>query len=185
VTSANEPIRLYHVRHDNFRGDTLYPLNQLANVAPDLYEAQRAKYRGREALCAQRVPVLDCLWNDVIHFSPVHPSRVREAMAAEGLGDHWRQKHWFVIDPVKLNFSAENTVIFLHRDLASETSVAGEDFEPYSIKRVRELTEVPQRTRDAYQAFRLHGTAAFLFSGVPHILHRGSIDVSHIDVIRA
>ena len=58
---------VYHIRSADFRGTTLYPLNRLRDRYPDVYEAQRAKYRGREWLLEARVPLLDVLWNDVIH----------------------------------------------------------------------------------------------------------------------
>jgi hypothetical protein len=36
-------------------GDVIYPLNQLARVAPEVYEFHRTKYRGREAVLDARI----------------------------------------------------------------------------------------------------------------------------------
>ncbi len=31
----------------------------------------------------QRIPILNCLWNDVLHFSPVHPAKIKQAMTSD------------------------------------------------------------------------------------------------------
>src|SRR5688500_14909709 len=105
---------LYHIKHQNFRGQTLYPLNRLKDFAPDLHDLQRAKYDGRENLMAERVPYLDCLWNDVLHLLPVHPAKVKEL--AESHGFRWRGAAWFELDPAELKFDSTNTAVFLHTD---------------------------------------------------------------------
>src|SRR3954469_11560600 len=100
-------MRLYHRRPADLRGTILYPLNQLAGVAPDLYQQQRAKYHGREALMEQRVPQLDCLWNDVLHLSPVHPARLAELARVNELA--WSAADWFEFDPRAMGFTHTNT----------------------------------------------------------------------------
>ena len=75
---------LYHRVPDDMKGSILYPLNQLRNVYPSLYAAKAASYKNREAVMQARIPILDCLWNDVIHFSPVHPSKIQRSRAEAG-----------------------------------------------------------------------------------------------------
>ncbi|MBK8551651.1 MAG: hypothetical protein IPL53_11555 [Ignavibacteria bacterium] len=67
---------LYHRVPKNLRGNVLYPLNTLKEIHPDLYEQQASKYAGREHITCQIIPILNCLWNDVLHFSAVNPEEI-------------------------------------------------------------------------------------------------------------
>src|SRR5687767_13236025 len=104
-----EMTKIYHRRPDDLFGQTLYPLNRLKDVAPEQYARQRAKYEGREALCDFRVPHLNCLWNDVLHFSPVHPAKLRELCVAVGL--RWKEADWFELDPAAMGFTSANSLL--------------------------------------------------------------------------
>lgn len=75
---------LYHKVPPDFVGPILYPLNRLKQRLPDVYARQVKKYQGREAVLKRRIPHLNCLWNDVLHFSPVHPTQCRAALQAAG-----------------------------------------------------------------------------------------------------
>lgn len=130
----------------------------------------------------QRVPPLDCLWNDVIHLSPVHPKQVADLARAEGLP--WFEADWFAIDPRSAGFSSSDTAIFRYEDMGSSPSIADEEFVGFSMASLAELTDVPQRTR-AYYASVPKTRNYFIFAGVPHILHRGTIDVGGCEIIRA
>src|SRR6266496_5102122 len=57
-------------------GDVIYPLNQLAAIAPERYELQRSKYLGREAVLAARISPRGLLFNDTVHCAPLHPNRL-------------------------------------------------------------------------------------------------------------
>jgi hypothetical protein len=178
------PTMIYHRRPDDMVGRTLYPLNRLRAVAPAQYERQRAKYAGREALCDFRVPHLGCLWNDVLHFSPVHPAKLRELALAEEF--RWREADWFEIDPAAAGFTAANSLIFLHTQLEFDDYwMPPEQFEIYRPERLAELSELPELTRNAYRAARA-GTlrGLLLLSGVPHILHHGAVDTIDVPLVR-
>ena len=175
--------KLYHRRPPDLRGSVLYPLNELRSVAPDLYERQRAKYSGREELLRQRVPRLDCLWNDVLHFSPVHPMRIGELARAEDL--LWHEAEWFEIDPLAAGFTSANTAVFRYADTTVETRIPENEFERFDLDRIAEMTDVPQSTRDCYRAVAAGSGHYFIFVGVPHVLHRGAVDVASTPLVRA
>ena len=66
------PSAIYHLVPRELRGTLLYPLNQLKSVFPDLAAQHFTKYYDRADLPSTPIPPLQCLWNDVLMFSPVH-----------------------------------------------------------------------------------------------------------------
>ena len=77
---------LYHRVPENMRGTTLYPLNQLRDAHPDVYAEAIKKYENRERVMRQVVIPFGCAWNDVLHFSPVHPSFAKSELQKYGRG---------------------------------------------------------------------------------------------------
>ena len=174
---------LYHRKSPDFRGNVLYPLNALRGIAADLYDRQRAKYAGREEILRQRVPALNCLWNDVLHFSPVHPARVAELARAHDL--LWSEAEWFEVDPVAAGFTPANTAVFRYADIRLEDSIPDEEFEAFSMERLAGMTELSSSTREYYRSVAPGSGRYFIFVGVPHVLHRGTVDVAHARLVRA
>src|SRR5262245_45843041 len=95
--SEPETYRVYHAVPGRLLGHTLYPLNILRDVYPEAHALQVRKYVDREKLMHQRIPLLTCLWNDVLHFSTVHPAQIRDAILEVGLP--WTPRSWFEISP--------------------------------------------------------------------------------------
>lgn len=179
--------RVYHMMPKNFTGNTLYPLNQLKTHLPEIYTAQAQKYLGREVLMQRKVPLLNCLWNDVLHFSPLHPSKIRDALMSTGF--KWNARPWFAVNPVNSGFGAENAVIFLRTPPEDPTAFGNfdlpdADFIPFSLEQL-ELTrrEVPIATLEYLEFAKNNGERPVLFNYVPHILYRGAINVSDVEVV--
>jgi hypothetical protein len=63
----------------------LFPLNQVSSIDSALYEREKAKYEAREAVLEFRIPLIDVLWNDTLHFSTIHPYHLAAAWRAVGL----------------------------------------------------------------------------------------------------
>lgn len=120
---------LYHMVPKNMSGTVLYPLNQFRERMPEVYAAHVAKYAGREAVMAQRIPNLDCLWNDALHFTAVDPVVIREAL----------------------------------REAGAQEGVS------WKFYRNRRMI--------------VKGERLLLFHCVPHILYKGSLDVTNIPVV--
>ena len=175
--------KLYHRKPPDFHGGVLYPLNVLRDVAPDLYGRQRAKYDGREHALDQRVPPLGCLWNDVLHFSPVHPARVAQLARDAGLA--WYEAEWFEIDPQAAGFTPANTAVFRYTDTRLETPIPDDEFEPFDVSRLARMIDPPPSVL-AYDLTIPRGSARyFIFAGVPHVLHRGAVDVARAPLVLA
>jgi hypothetical protein len=67
---------VYHICQPDMVRTTLYPLNTLKTLHPELYARQVAKYVGREAVLGFRIPYVDVLWNDTVHTSVIHPAHL-------------------------------------------------------------------------------------------------------------
>lgn len=173
---------VYHLHPKEMVGDYLYPLNQLREKAPDVYAAQAQKYKGREQLLERIIPPLNCLWNDVLHLSPVHPAAVRDALLAAGYNRY--PQRWWQIDPEEAGFSDQNTAIYLYSPRKrGNFDVPPDDFVPFSMKLLAKINKLPQATADYYREMEEEGKQAFLFHLVPHILHRGAIRISDLSTI--
>jgi hypothetical protein len=173
---------VYHWVPVDLLGDVLYPLNQLKSLYPSLYVTKAAKYQNREAVMQARLPLLDCLWNDVLHFSPVHPSKVQEALAEAGFGRKLRR--YYEVDPLAKGFNATNTVVFLHQRLNLEKfELEAADFRAFNPTELSTLGEIPDATRTYYRQMFEQGKRPLVYLYVPHILYQGRLDISDVNII--
>lgn len=70
---------LYHILPQDMVGNHLVPLNHIKEIHPQIYEKELAKYDdhpGRQKLPKTNIPKLNCLWNDVVQFCPIHPNKL-------------------------------------------------------------------------------------------------------------
>ena len=178
---------IYHLVPENLTGRVLYPLNELKTRLPEVYATHLSKYSGRESLMQRQIPPLHCLWNDVLHCSPVHPAQLRQSLITAGFD--WHSRLWFTIHPANANFSEENTAIFFRtlRDTPKQLSdfkASFTKFVPFSEQELLKITELPIATASYFRFAKAADEAPLLFNCVPHILYRGSIHVSGVDVLR-
>jgi len=173
---------VYHRVPAHLKGDILYPLNQLKSIYPSLYVTQAANYRGREAVMQARLPILDCLWNDVLHFSPVHPSKVQQALADAGFVR--KPRYYYEVNPVEKGFDASNAVIFLHQRVTLEKFRLEEaDFRAFDPAGLSSLGEIPEATAAYYREMFEKGKSPLAYLYVPHILYQGRLDIRGVKVI--
>ena len=160
-------------------GSVLHPLNELRESAPEIWRREVAKYEGREQVLDMRVPLLDCLWNDVLHFSPVHPSVVVAALGAAGFEEDRRR--FFEIGADLLD--PAQTVVFLN-STDREHRFDPEQWSWFDASMVARLSSLPELTRAYYAECAREGWTPLRFAHVPHVLFRGSLDVSDATVVR-
>jgi hypothetical protein len=173
---------LYHRVPDDLKGHILYPLNQLKSVYPSLYAAKSASYQNRETVMQARLPILDCLWNDVLHFSPVHPSKIQKARVAAGFSR--RPRRYFEVDPVVKGLNAENAVIFLHQRVNPESfQLDDADFRVFNPRELKLLEELPESTLVYYKEMFANGKRPLTYLFVPHILYQGQLDIRDVKII--
>jgi len=160
-------------------GTTLYPLNQLRDVQPELYKTKASKYDGREYIMERQIPILHCLWNDVLHLSPVPSQELKAALLETGMPE--RTFSYYQIDLASLD--VDDTVLYLH--LTTDPVVAPNDneFVPYNIDLLPTLAHVPDWTKKYFAEQYASGEKPLRFLGIPHILHRGTIDTTNLPII--
>lgn len=164
------------------QGEVLFPLNTLKNTHPDLYEKEASKYVGREQIMQHKLPVLNCLWNDVLHFSAVHPSEVRQALIEAGRTKSF-DIEFFEVDPHLL--TTENTIVYLYKHSNMADKLKEDNFAKYNPDDMAQYSALPQETKDYYKEMLSQGKNPLLFHRVPHILFKGSLDTSKIRRIKA
>lgn len=173
---------LYHSVPLNLQGSVLYPLNSLKDKYPKIYEEQIKKYAGREHITEQRIPVLDCLWNDVLHFSAVHPGEIKHALVEAGRDSDFVM-NFYQIDPAFLD--PRNTVVYLFAHADDEEKMSEGNFAPYNpgeMEMVR-FSVMPERTKEYYKEMIKRNERPLLYHRIPHILYKGTLDVTGLPIV--
>lgn len=159
-------------------GTLLQPLNAMQQSNPELYAKYAQKYKGREAIMQKRIPLLDCLWNDVIQFLPLDPKKIFEKQVEMGFIHEVPPYKYFQINQHVLD--PDKTVVYFK-------TAPGE--EHASVQWLRDvdfasLQQIPQATLNYYQSLAGRGEVPFNYQFVPHILYLGEVDVSSAQVVR-
>lgn len=166
---------LYHIVRKDLFGKTLYPLNQLKNVNPDLYIEHNSKYANRKHITELYIPQLQCYWGDVIHLSAVHPNTVIQKLHEAGSTKQYSYPY-FEIDPHQLDPSS--TVVYPNNPRENPNQLTEKDFVPYDPEDIRKWAYIPEETFEYYKSQIMANKDPLLFLFVPHILYKGTIDVS-------
>ncbi|MBU1292623.1 hypothetical protein KJ819_01000 [Patescibacteria group bacterium] len=177
--ATKAPAFLYHMVPEDMRGDSLHPLNSLKDVHPDLYVAKSAKYEDRLHIMEQFLPTLEAAWNDVLHFTAIDPKELKAALVEAGMEP--KEMRFYQVDPSLLD--PKSTTVYLYQDKSSESKMSPESFREYDPEKLDEHAVLPVETKEYYKEMFAKGERPLMFVGVPHILHKGSIDVSNLPVI--
>lgn len=188
ASEGNGPY-VYHRVPPKQRGITLYPLNQLKDIYPDLYLELNQNYATRRDIAALRIPPLgDCLWNDVLHFSPVHPSRLKAALSDAGheMPETWRSFYQVdarFLEPASTVIYQASKILWAGQfDIGEESLQIGRDCSPFVPESLEALTEVTNTARSHYASVPPGGGPFPLFLGIPHVFYKGTLDTTLDDV---
>ncbi len=166
---------VYHRVPSNLTGDRLKPLNCLKASHPNLYQQHIKKYEYRPQALQRRVHGLDCYWNDVLHFTPIHPGKVLEGLRKSGL-ETTTLGRWFRFDVRELGFDQTNTVIFWSPNQEfGDWNESKEDFMPYRETELSQLSELLSKTLCFYQERIDKEEVPLLFFRTPHVLFKGTV----------
>lgn len=167
---------LYHIVPKQVVGSRIVPLNVLRDTRPDLHARYIKKYDGREDVTRQDIPPLNCKWNDVVFLTAVHPHTLLEAY--DTVGAPLFKRRFYQINPETLDHSKMVVRLYENKEEASE------GFVPFSVSMIDRYSRVPKRTIEYYRAQMSAGKPFFIFAYVPHILLKGTVDVSRARIIQ-
>lgn len=160
-------------------GSVLYPLNRLKSVSGELYQQLAERYSNRRDLMEQRIPKLNCYWNDVIHCIPIHPHLLYEAMIHAGMRP--QEREYLQID-VSLLVNVECAVFAFN----TSPPIPVPDHEVALVEpdSFEELTDIPVETKEWYKYLAVHsGRLHLTYRYVPHFFVKGTIDLSNAGVV--
>ena len=163
------------------KGDALYPLGVLKNTEPEIYKLHAAKYDGRQQLLEVTIPTLNCLWNDVLHFSAVHPQKIVDALREAGDTKDFEMEY-FEIDPHLLD--PENTTVFVYAEKVIDGQPPMKEFADYNPDDLEKYSEINNDTKEYYAQMYAGGESPLMHYRLPHILHKGSIDTKNLKRIK-
>lgn len=177
---------LYHMVPEDMKPNqegrqVLYPLNMLKEKFPGLYEVKVQKYNThekRKGIPERLIPTLEnAAWGDVVQLTAIHPKDLKKALIDAGFTP--RKFKFYQVDPDLLD--PKNTTIYLYRDGFEKEGE--ESFSEYNPRQLSEHSVVTEKTKEYYREKFSQKERPLLFVGVPHIFHKGPIDVSDFPVI--
>ena len=172
---------IYHRMPSPMRGKVLYPLNELKRIYPDVYDIHVKKYSFRMELMECIIPRLKCRWNDVLHFSPIHPQRVLDKLR-EVKSEIGPTKSVIIKIPIN-EINGLPGVIFRARTNSSDYDELFKSCEIRDIipSEYKELEAVPQQTIDFWHEAKRKGEPMLWYHLVPHFLIKSQLDISNFE----
>lgn len=173
---------IYHGVPDHQLGDMLYPLNALKEIHPTAYALEVEKYSWRKRLLKREIPVLDCLWNDVLHFTAVHPTELKAALIEAGSRPDFQMK-FYQVDPAELD--QKKLVVYLYQYNDEADTIDARNIQPFRIAELPELAVIPEATKAYFRDEFAKGERPLIFHGVPHVLYQGNLDTRGLPIVSA
>ena len=172
---------IYHMKPDPFEGTSLVPLNQM-DVDSELYKRNIQKYKGREDLMSGVIPKLKCKWNDVVQFSALDPQIIIESLRKIRGDFEMVRKDYFKVHLGQI-LGRYEAVVF-DRTLKQKKGlfqINDEEVE-HLDRSYAEKSIVPRETTRYWESVKENGGVYLMFPYVPHILVKGTIDITEFEV---
>lgn len=168
---------IYHGVPDPMIGSKLMSLNEIQDNMPKIYKQHLGKYKGRKEIMERQIPLLNCLWNDVVQFLPLHPQKVFELQKKLGLITEIPPYKFFELDIDSLN--PEKAVVFF------KTAPGEENIQTKWLKDVdlSLIQEIPEATVEYYKTMIGTGDLPFNYQFIPHIIYKGDVDISNAKIV--
>lgn len=177
---------IYHMVPKEMIGDKLIPLNALSEISPHLYKKYTKKYCShpdRLKLLKRQIPKLNCLWNDVIHFIPLNPYYVYEALTC--LGIKIKEKQRFFKIPIERLTNNTNAIYFYTKEnyKGPAMNINESEIKLLHIETYKELKELPSASLDYYKVENEKGNGFGLFAYIPHLLSLGEVQIKDVEIV--
>ncbi len=184
MTKLDAVRYVYHAVPEPMLGATLYPLNALRVVHPVAYEYAVQKYNWRKSFLEMVIPKLNCLWNDVLHFTVIHPNTVYQELKAAGMQSD-RSVLFFEV-PVEMLSHLPYAMYQTPKPTLVESSYSVDSqapellIDPNNVKLAGEYDfaypEFPNETREYFKFEYSRGRRPLVFNGLPHFLLHSPIE---------
>lgn len=177
---------IYHGVPTGLEGNILYPLFSLKEKFPSLFDTEIKKYDDhpkRKELPFKQISILNCPRGEVLHFSPIHPSLIFQALKTV-FPDGNRSVKFFKIPIIK----AQSLPIALF-DMNREGYEFGKEdpdhvFDLVSVDSYRELKIVPPEAYAFFNEWKDRGErGAPAWGRIPHIFIKGPVDITGCEII--
>lgn len=168
---------IYHGVQEEVKGSQLIPLNQMQATYPALNAKYLEKYKGREEILERTIALLDCPWNGVIQLLPLHPRKIFECQKELGLIAAMPAYKYFEID---LELLTPNKTAVYFKTAPGEEHVIVKWLRDVDLS---DLQVVPEATINYYKSLIGSSEPVFNYQFIPHILYKGSLDISHAGVV--
>lgn len=170
---------IYHKKPEQMIGNVLYPLNILKDVDERAYKNAIAKYKSREDLMKEKIPKLNCFWNDVLHCISLHPNLIFDKMKEVGLNPPACE--WYKIDIKQIKTTSLALYTF---DSDSPMKIPENEIKIMTIDEYREITAVPEKAKSWYRKLAKDGGKIKLpFRFIPHVFVKGTIDITDTEIL--
>lgn len=182
---------LYHMPAHDFRGDTLLPLARLREMHPDIYQRERSKYAGREAVLRFVVPGLGVTWDETVNLSALNPMLLLEERRRLGVPVSnllTRRLLRIPLERIPHDRCVAYTATVHWANTAPDDPTAAQapplsDFAPFDAASHREPTQVPALHTEYLLRQYQRGEKALGFAFIPHVLVAAPIEISGLEQI--
>nr|WP_251025955.1 group-specific protein [Bacillus sp. ISL-47] len=168
------------------KGDKLIPLNSLKKSHPNMYNRYSKKYFDhpeRTKLLTRQIPKLNCLWNDVLHFLPLHPYYVYEALTS--LGIKTKEGQLFFKIPIEKLKNNKNAYYLYTKEKyrGPAEDIAEDEIKLLDIENYREIKTIPRDTFEYYKIQNEKSNRFGLFPFIPHLLSIGEVEIKDVETV--
>lgn len=177
---------IYHGVPKEMQGDVLYPLFDLKDLFPAIYESEIKKYDDhpkRKELPFKKVGKLNCIRGEVLHCSSIHPSLVFKALKSV-FPEGNRSVKFFKI-PLEQIKNIPSVLFDMNR---SEYEFGKDDpdevFDLMDSQTYREIRIIPAAAYAFFQEWKSRGEkGAPAWGKIPHVFVKGQIDIKDCEII--
>jgi hypothetical protein len=179
----------YHILKDNFVGNTIFPLNTLRNVYPEIAAIASQKYIGREKTTESIVysPEIhtnfnwgDKLinWGDVCFFSLHNPSLVFQTFIDLNIPI----KKKFRIAKIPLENFSERKIVWKHTNNLINVLPADDCLSVEEFFSLNNLESIPEKAKKYYLEAHNLGKNPLLYAYIPHLLTPDPVSFKEEDI---
>lgn len=172
---------IYHIVPKKLSGTRLIPLNEMKKLLPEVFVSEAKKYMGREKILERSIPKINCLWNDVLHFSPVSPEIIYSRLEELGFGKYPELK-WFKI-PIQKISNSPAVIYTAPLNPRPDFKLAEEDVEIFDAQNWKEQTQLSGLAENYFLKCKSESKSPLPFQFTQHVLVKAQVDISDVQII--